>query len=282
MKRLLLFLVIIVSGFNAAEAQYMTGKNGIKYFYWRSHPGKKKATVGDMVYVHIYGKTENDSILFNSFAVNKSYALTVESPTYKGCLNEAFTLMSEEDSAQFQVVADSFFYKTVKQQMPFFVKPGSKLTFVMKMVSIIYKQDVEDMKAREKKYADENQEREIAEYLDANNLDSIRTSSGLIYIPSKKGKGRTPLPGTRVAVHYDGFLLNGTKFDSSYDRGAPFEFVVGYGQVIKGWDEVLQLMHEGDEFKVILPYYLAYGDQMMGKIPAFAALVFEMKLIKIY
>jgi peptidylprolyl isomerase len=106
------------------------------------------------------------------------------------------------------------------------------------------------------------------------------TESGLRYIVHEEGEGDSPKKGQTVKAHYTGFLLDGTKFDSSVDRGQPFEFSVGQGQVIQGWDEAFLSMKKGEKRTIILPPELGYGERGAGGvIPANAILVFEVELI---
>ena len=99
----------------------------------------------------------------------------------------------------------------------------------------------------------------------------------------KEGDGKTfPKKGDQVSVHYTGTLLDGKKFDSSYDRKSPFKFTLGVGQVIKCWDMSVARLSLGEKIKVICPYKLAYGERGAGGvIPPKADLVFEMELMKI-
>merc|ERR1719262_1126385 len=106
--------------------------------------------------------------------------------------------------------------------------------------------------------------------------------SGLMYKVLETGAGtKSPGPSTPCDCHYEGKLIDGTKFDSSYDRGKPLSFAPN--QVIKGWTEAMQLMHEGDKWELYIPAELGYGDQGTpgGPIPGKAALVFQMQLMKI-
>jgi peptidyl-prolyl cis-trans isomerase A (cyclophilin A) len=106
------------------------------------------------------------------------------------------------------------------------------------------------------------------------------TASGLRYITQVEGTGKMPLATDQVTVHYTGYLLNGTKFDSSVDRGQPATF--GLNQVIKGWTEGLQLMKEGGKTKFIIPSDLGYGaNGASGVIPPNAWLIFDVELIKV-
>lgn len=113
--------------------------------------------------------------------------------------------------------------------------------------------------------------------------DTVTTASGLKYIVVKKGKGKKSETGKIAEVHYTGWLLDGKKFDSSRDRGEPFEFTLGAKQVIAGWDEGVALMKIGDEFRLILPPDLAYGERGAGEIiPPNATLVFDVELLGVH
>ncbi len=104
--------------------------------------------------------------------------------------------------------------------------------------------------------------------------------SGLQYEVISSGEGTKPAATDKVTVHYHGMLINGTVFDSSVDRGQPASFPVN--GVIKGWVEALQLMSEGDKWKLFIPYDLAYGERGAGHdIGPFSTLIFEVELIKI-
>lgn len=107
------------------------------------------------------------------------------------------------------------------------------------------------------------------------------TKSGLQYEIIRQGTGAKPTEQDQVTVNYKGTLINGTQFDSSYDRGTPATF--GLTQVIKGWTEGLQLMQEGSIYRFVIPYQLGYGGTATpdGSIPPFSTLVFEVELIKV-
>ena len=106
-----------------------------------------------------------------------------------------------------------------------------------------------------------------------------RTASGLQYIVYEEGSGESPQPGTRVSVHYAGFLEDGTLFDTSITRGQPIQFVLGAGQVIRGWDEGIALMKPGAKYKLIIPSSLGYGDRGAGPIPPGATLHFDVERV---
>ena len=106
------------------------------------------------------------------------------------------------------------------------------------------------------------------------------TASGLRYQIIQKGTGAKAEKGQQVSVHYQGALIDGTVFDSSYKRKEPIEFQLGIGQVISGWDEGLQLLHVGDKARFVIPSDLAYGSAGAGGvIPPDAILVFDVELV---
>lgn len=111
--------------------------------------------------------------------------------------------------------------------------------------------------------------------------DTVTTEDGLKYIVLDKGNGDKAEAGMEVAVNYSGYLLDGKEFDSSYKRGKPIKFVLGQGQVIRGWDEGIALMHVGDKFRLIIPPELGYGERAAGMIPANSTLIFDTQLMSV-
>jgi FKBP-type peptidyl-prolyl cis-trans isomerase len=112
--------------------------------------------------------------------------------------------------------------------------------------------------------------------------DGTSTPSGLIYWDVVVGSGATAVSGSHVKVHYTGWLLSGEKFDSSRDRGEPFSFVLGVGQVIKGWDEGVAGMKVGGKRQLRIPPKLGYGEAGAGgAIPPNATLIFDVELLDV-
>ncbi len=135
------------------------------------------------------------------------------------------------------------------------------------------------------KQAKEQAQQAIAEgkvFLEENarRPEVTQTKSGLQYEVLSEGSGRSPKATDTVRCHYEGRLLDGTVFDSSYQRGEPADF--GLNQVIAGWTEGVQLMKEGAKYRFFIPYLLAYGERGAGSsIPPYSTLVFDVELIKV-
>jgi len=111
---------------------------------------------------------------------------------------------------------------------------------------------------------------------------AVTTPSGLSYVDIAAGTGPQPTPGKPVKVHYTGWLENGTRFDSSVDRGEPFAFTIGVGEVIPGWDEGVMTMKVGGKRRLTVPPHLGYGAAGAGAvIPPNATLIFEVELLDV-
>ena len=168
------------------------------------------------------------------------------------------------------------------------VPPYTALLYNLEIVDVLSKADAEKELAEEKLKEgskketgkqDESIQRE--KYLKDNNITVKPTSDGLYYIEKLKGTGPQAIPGKKVKVHYTGTLLNGKKFDSSLDRKEPFEFTLGKGMVIRGWDEGIALMKQGGKATLIIPSSIGYADRDMGEIPPYSTLVFDVELMDV-
>jgi FKBP-type peptidyl-prolyl cis-trans isomerase len=110
-------------------------------------------------------------------------------------------------------------------------------------------------------------------------INSAVEEGGLVAEDLKEGNGEQAVRGKLVTVHYTGRFLNGSTFDSSLSRGVPFQFILGSGQVIEGWEQGIEGMRVGGERLLVIPPELAYGDSARGPIPASSTLVFEVELL---
>lgn len=140
---------------------------------------------------------------------------------------------------------------------------------------------LQEMAMKKQQEEGENNKKKSAEFLEKNKTaEGVKvTASGLQYTVMKEGTGATPKKEETVKCHYTGTLLDGTKFDSSVDRGQPAEFPVA--GVIPGWTEALQMMKVGSKYKLFIPPELAYGAAGRPGIPPNSALIFEVELLEI-
>ncbi len=141
-------------------------------------------------------------------------------------------------------------------------------------------QEAKQRAAAAEKYKDSKEKGEQWLAANAKKEGVVTLPSGLQYQVLREGNGRQPKATDAVKCHYEGLLIDGTVFDSSYQRGEPATFPLN--GVIKGWTEGLQLMKEGAKFRFFIPYTLAYGERGAGQsIPPFAALIFDVELIEV-
>lgn len=175
-----------------------------------------------------------------------------------------------------------------------------KISIILSVIALIFFSacDCKKGKGKDNECTDEKENKEVVEdndnnkktnnmntiekYIEENNIVAEPTETGLYYIVKEEGTGAQPDSGKMVKVHYTGTLLDGTKFDSSYDRGEPIEFTLGVGQVIRGWDEGISLMKVGEKATLLIPSELAYGNREVGGvIPANSPLLFEVELVEV-
>ncbi len=260
----------------------------LEYKIVKDAPGTKKAVEGSVITMHIRTMV-NDSSLFDSYKMNNNEPVPaqVTKPTFNGDVMEGIAMLTAGDSAVFRAPTDSVFRGG---QMPPFVKSGEKVTFQVKMVTVKTKAeyDQEQANAASKQMAIDD--KAIQDYLKAKNLKATKTASGLYYVITQKGTGDNAKAGQKVNMNYTGTLIDGTPFDSNVDpkfsHVQPFEFGLGAGQVIKGWDEGIALLNKGAKATLIIPAPLAYGSRAMPGnqnnpkgIPANSILIFDVELM---
>lgn len=306
MKKLNIALTAILTGIVLISCGQKAGKypgyekveENLYVQYHENNDTGRVVQAGDIVSMSMVYTTEDDSVLMDSRASGQTVQLQISEGAYQGDIMGAFIGMNAGDSVALIVSADSFFLKTAKMpELPDFIKPSSVLKFNVKLKEV---QSMEELQAAQQKAQEGQRSAEAAKrqaYLEENNITETPTESGLIYISKKKGTGKQAEAGKVVKVHYEGKLLDGTYFDTSvkeaaqeaglYDERrepyAPFEFTLGQGQVIPGWDEGIAMMKEGGKATLIIPSDLAYGANPRpgGPIKPFSTLVFDVELIEV-
>ncbi len=267
--------------------KWKTTKDGLEYKFVKQNTDGKTPQVGDWMTVEMVYRTP-DSILFNSNTLSHPMELPMVASVHQADVYEGMAMMHVGDSAVFKCSADSVFMKLFKfREVPKDLKDVKTIIFDIKMVNIETKEEkdakmkAEQEAAQQKAMKDKEEEwNNIQKYLEENNITVQPTADSLFIVITKEGNGPKPQKGDKVKVHYTGYLLDGTKFDSSVDRNQPFEFELGQGRVIKGWDEGIAALHKGSKAKLIIPSKLAYGARGAGGvIPPYAPLVFDVELI---
>ncbi|MFS8617086.1 MAG: FKBP-type peptidyl-prolyl cis-trans isomerase [Solitalea sp.] len=253
----------------------------------------KAINEGDYVKFHLVYKTEDDSILQSSYDRGTPFEALIDSMSFQGAptfeyLYHALKMMTLNDSATFHMKSDSLFSADTtftpgmtKPPRPPFIRPGSDVTMVVKVEEVKTKEEIEQ-ELKEKRDKQTGLEADtINQYIEAHGLEVKKTPSGIQYQVSKETDGPRPNTGDTVVVHYTGTLLDGTKFDSSYDRGEPISFPLMKGTVIDGWYEGIPLFREGEKGILIIPSAYGYGEFGSGPIPSNSPLVFEVELVEI-
>ena len=275
-----LFLMLsVLTGCSNAPKGYQATDNGLYYRLFTNNGGENPQ-IGDLLELTM-SCSVNDTVVILPLTKN---IIPMTEPSFWSDFVEGFSMMHKGDSASFIVDIDSSFvnlfgYNTLPPQfsstdiMRFEVRlddfyPESEFRFRM----------IENIK---KNYPAETEKAvsELNAYLEKNGVVAQPTSTGLYYVKTQDGTGEKPSKGSTVKAHYTGYLLDGTVFDTSIERGEPIEFVLGVGQVIPGWDEGIAMMSKGEKAVLYIPYYLAYGDRDLAVIPPFSNLVFEVELI---
>jgi FKBP-type peptidyl-prolyl cis-trans isomerase FkpA len=214
-----------------------------------------------------------DSVLNETFTENKTVQLAVNHPSFVNI----FMQLTRGDRVQIMISADSFYKYTVRKALPPYLKPGDSISFFLK----IY--DVLDEQGLMKKQMEQDSEKA---YIDSLNMHDYlqlfgniqTTARGLNYVVTRRGNGLQPETGDSVTIKYRGYFTDGRVFDRDDDG---YSYLQGLGQVIPGLDEGVALMNEGSKFKLIIPYYLAYGTNGTATIPGYTSLVFDVELIQV-
>ncbi|MCF0206126.1 MAG: FKBP-type peptidyl-prolyl cis-trans isomerase [Bacteroidales bacterium] len=265
------------------ENVFHTTESGIEYKIAKQSKSKKSPRVGDVLFMDMEYRTEQtDSLMFSSKDLNEEFKFKLSAPNAPGCIEEAFMLLHEGDSAIIKVDAINFFLKSQgKVTIPSFIKKGERMVFTVNVKKIVSGLDYAN--ANKDQYAKRIEEENsmINRFLlNIEDYPSKKTDSGLHILTINAGGNKKPSLGSTVTINYTAAFIDGSIFDSTFERSEPFSFVTGKKQVIEGLDEAVMNMTVGSHCLVIIPFRLAYGDQKYGNIiPPFSTLVFEIELV---
>lgn len=273
MKSILIALFSVVLIFGCSNnPDSVTLKSGLKYNDVKVGTGTE-AKNGDLIEVHFKGWIIKDSSdLLGDWSVDSTKKVDLIADSYamnqpmKFVLGtESFIKGSEEGivgmkaGGQRTIIVPSNLAYGPQGMGP--IPPNSSIKVLIELVS--------------------SKEAVVAKMWDVDSTLFKTTASGLKYAVIQEGEGELVAKEKQATVHYSGFLLDGTKFDSSVERDEPFTFVAGVGQVIPGWDEGVQLMKKGSKARLIVPSNLAYGDRDLGKIPPNSTLIFDVEVLDV-
>jgi peptidylprolyl isomerase len=227
---------------------------------------------GDLVNVHFAIKLLNGTEIFSSEAAGDPVVYELGQPFDTEGMNQALRMMKAGGSAHLIMPSYLAFGEKGRANI---IPPFTPLICDVQLIKI---QD----KAQYNQSKSGDEAAKIREYVSVNNITVKPTASGLYYIEQVKGTGAKAKSGDKVKVWYTGKLFDGTVFDASSNRNQAFEFTLGEGRVIKGWDEGIAMMNAGGKATLIIPSNLAYGDRGSGqRIPPYSPLVFEVELQEI-
>ena len=241
---------------DAADEAGMTTDSGLQYVILEEGDGASPKP-GDVVSVHYAGSLEDGTEFDNSYKRGEPIQFALGTGQVIPGWDEGIALLKVGDKARLTIPSELAYGENGAGAV---IPPNATLIFEVELMGI--------------------QEGAPAAPIEYSEDDLTETESGLKYYDIEEGTGATPENGQPVTAHYTGWLEDGTKFDSSLDRGQPFQFVVGVGQVIPGWDEGIGTMKVGGKRLLVIPSDLAYGEAGAGGvIPPNATLIFEVELL---
>ncbi|HHP7240156.1 MAG TPA: FKBP-type peptidyl-prolyl cis-trans isomerase [Cyclobacteriaceae bacterium] len=285
---ILLILLFVVS---CSDREVITTKSGLKV-QMINDVDSEKPEDGQIMTLNMTYRDAEGKEMFNTTDRGEPVPIQYVDSVWKnsGIFYEAMSLLTIGDSISFSLNAEEFFKNTFKVEVPDTIDKDTDISFNIGLVDAMSRNQYAEYRnklyteRREKIFAEKLVEdgAAIDQFLEDNDIEAIKTESGLRYIITEEGDGPKPEEGQTVVVHYNGELLDGTKFDSSYDNGKPFSFVLGQGRVIKGWDEGIALLNKGDKATLFVPSPLGYGGRQAGEvIKPYSILKFDVELIDI-
>lgn len=234
----------------------ITTDSGLRYIIWKKGEGEQPEN-GDKVSVHYAGRLTDGSPFDDSYKRGKPFSFPLGGGRVIKGWDEGIAYLNVGDSATL-IIPSELGYGTVDRPT---IPANSTLIFDVQLMEV-------------KKVI-----KPVA--FDVAGKDTTVSGTGLKYIRMNKTDGAAVTPGSTVSVHYTGYLLDGTVFDSSVSRGEPIAFPIGEGRVIKGWDEGIAYLKVGEKARLIIDPELGYGSRAMGPIPANSTLVFDVELVDV-
>jgi FKBP-type peptidyl-prolyl cis-trans isomerase FkpA len=263
---------------NNNEKDFKKHPSGLSYKFLEMNPEGKNPKTGDILVLSLKILNKEQKVVDES----NFYRMQLGNPMFKGDFYTALALLQVGDSVCFKLDAAGFFEKNRKRDLPVEFHQGDPVYIYVRLKNILSSEDLESEKEITYHTDFEQEMNLLKNYIELTNTQVKPSLSGLYYIEKKKGTGKKTEAGKTLVVHYTGTTIDGKIFDSSLQRGKPLNFILGRGQVIKGWDEGFQLMKEGGEARFIIPSTLAYGKNGYSNlILPYSTLVFEVELLEV-
>lgn len=265
---------------NKPDKIFQKTKTGLYYRRIISNKNKKYPIIGDIVTLNMTYSKENDSIIFDTKTISSNFIMTLKKASHAGgCFEEAVGMLAEGDSTVYKIDAYNFYHYTQGKTLPSYLKKGDKLIFNIKLKKIETQRQFIKENEDIYKYYLEQEQSDIEKYIAILNKPLKKLTNGLSIILLEAGDGRQIKTGNLVTIDYAASFIDGSVFNSTFDRNKPFRFVVGKKEVIDGLDQAVKEMKIGEHSIVIIPFNLGYGDQKYKSIPPFSTLIFEIKIL---
>ena len=281
-KFIILVLVVVLASCKPKYEGFEKSDNNFYYKFNQIGDGQQTPKFNDYIVVDIAYKTINDSVFFKG---RRKFKLT--EPKFKGDISYCFTMLSKGDSADFIISATDFFTKTISSELPSFLSDESDMVVSAKMLEVIDNETYQKQKQEFLSWVEDFGDYEkvlLQHYIEGEEISVAPSVTGLYKVTQKPGNKVKVQRGDTVVVHYEGMFLSGKYFDSTVKRNSPFEYVYGTEwQVVKGVEEAIGRMTEGEKAMFIMPSELAFGNQgsSTGIIPPFTPVIFKIELIQV-
>ena len=282
----ILWLVLVVLFWSCSGKSpypgYSKGKHGIYYHLEQIGETDAKPEYGDFITADISYATMADSVFFKG-----RRKLQLQKSDVEGSISDCFSMLAPGEKATFIISADKFFKETLQSDLPAFISPGSNMKVTLNIIEVQTEKEYNQEKEAFLNWIEDFGDYEkvlLKQYLKSSKLELKPTPSGMYYLKIHEGTGKKVEKGDTVTVNYEGKFLNGKFFDSTIRRKQPFQFVYGTEwQVVKGLEEAIGMMREGEKSLFILPSDLAFGQKgsSTGIIPPYTSLIFEVELLKV-
>lgn len=281
---LVIVMAVLTVGCNQQVAYegYNVAGSGLYYKLQRIGEDSHKPSAGDYVTADIRYLTMDDSLFFEG-----RRKIQLEDPDKHGMIHECFQMLAKDEAASFILPAKAFFNRSLNQPLPTFLDSSSDMKITIHVQDIQTQKEYEMEKAAFLQWIEDfgaYEQEVLSQFISQQNITVKPNEKGYYKLTLKEGQGRKVAVGDTIVIHYEGRFLNGKFFDSTIRRKEAFGFVYGSEwQVVKGLEEAIGDMKEGEKAVFILPSELAFGEEgsSTGIVPPYTSVLFEVELVSI-